>query len=197
MAPTLFEILTVVFWSIAYVLIIMAGFFSLKSKQISMPYLPGVVNIAWELCAFIKSGFYGHLIWLALDVIIVIFGILFLADKKRIAIYIASILVSCLAFSYIFSLFRGMYYSVYIISLLIAIVYLIDIRKISPAFKTSIAVTKLLGDIFAMLTIEKEPWLLGIMIAVLLCNLVYLILCLKENPILRKCLSRLSDQSEK
>ncbi|MBE6941593.1 MAG: hypothetical protein E7455_04875 [Ruminococcaceae bacterium] len=194
MGPTTPDLLTIAFWSIAYILIIIAGFCSRKTKQISMPYLPGVLNFAWELCAFIKSGFWGHLIWLALDVGIVIFGMLFLTNKKRI-VYGVSLLVASIAFSYIFSLFRGMYYSVYISSLLMAIIYLVEIRKISPVFKTSIAITKLFGDIFAMLTIEKAPWLTGIMLAATFCNLIYLILCLSENPILRKCLSRLSHRS--
>lgn len=188
MSPTIYELLTVAFWSIAYILIIMAGFFSRKNKQISMPYLPGVLNFAWELCAFIKSGFYGHLIWLALDAGIVIFGMLFLTNKKRIA-YAISLLVASFALSYIFSLFRGMYYSVYIISLIMSICYLLEIRKLSPAFKTSIAAAKLLGDIFAMLTLDKTPWLTGIMLIATFCNLLYLILCLRDYLLARKCVS--------
>ena len=63
--------LQIIFWSVTYVLIIAAGWRSRARKQVSMPYVAGVLNFGWELCALQQSqGFWGHILWLGLDVVI-------------------------------------------------------------------------------------------------------------------------------
>ena len=67
----MFDTLQIVFWSITYCLII---FFDLKHREdhaFLMPPIAGVFNLAWELNAAIHSlGFWGHLVWLLLDLVI-------------------------------------------------------------------------------------------------------------------------------
>ena len=44
-AGGIFGILTVLFWSITYIFIVIAGFYSKKERKVSMPYVSGVLNI--------------------------------------------------------------------------------------------------------------------------------------------------------
>lgn len=83
--------LQTIFWSVTYMLIILAGWRSRERKQVSMPYVAGVLNFGWELCALQQSqGFWGHILWLGLDVVIFSIGFLFLNTGKRRLLYIIS-----------------------------------------------------------------------------------------------------------
>ncbi|MCD7828427.1 MAG: hypothetical protein LUG85_07840 [Clostridiales bacterium] len=74
------DTIQVLFWSLTYVLIIV---FSIKhwdelkkEKKILIPITASMFNIAWEINAFVESkGMWGHVLWLGLDIIIVLFNI--------------------------------------------------------------------------------------------------------------------------
>ncbi len=84
------DILTVVFWSIAYLMIIYAGFRSIAIKKVSMPYIAGVTNIAWEICAlYWTSGFWGYWLWVITDLFIVFLDLFFwIRLSKKSAIWV-------------------------------------------------------------------------------------------------------------
>lgn len=91
------DTLQVIFWSITYVLIIIAGFQSQEIRKVSMPYIAGVLDFAWEICALYNSqGFWGHILWFALDLIIVFFGFRYAKSSIHRNKYIVSIIISTL-----------------------------------------------------------------------------------------------------
>jgi len=177
------DILQFIFWSVTYVLIIIAGYLSDGEKKVSMPYSAGVLNFAWEICALYNSGgLWGHAVWLGLDIVIVFWGFRFLKTNKVRFIYAASIAVFTSILFYIFTLSNGMLISVFIIDLIMAVSFLVDRVKLSPKLKVPIAFTKLLGDMFAGLHYAPYCAFVGILAGIILiCNLYYLYLCIKEK----------------
>ena len=82
------DTLQIIFWSITYVLIIIAGIQSRNIRKVSMPYGAAIQNFTWEICALIIShGFWGHIVWLSLDIAIIILGFLFASSKRHRIVY--------------------------------------------------------------------------------------------------------------
>lgn len=76
--------LTVIFWTLAYVIIVLCGIQNRKSHLLLMPLIAGSLNFAWEINALLLSrGFYGHVLWTGLDVLIVVHNVRFLEKGKR------------------------------------------------------------------------------------------------------------------
>ncbi len=177
------DYLQVIFWSVTYILIIIAGFKSQRLKMVSMPYMAGVLNFAWEAIALKNSAGndLGHILWFSLDVVIVYISYKYLDDKKMKIIYVGMICAFIVLLNYIFEISDGMLISVFVIDIIMAVVYLLRIKKISPYLKIHIAVTKLIGDTFAGLFYAEEMKLIAVIaLLVFVCNTVYLILCIIE-----------------
>lgn len=176
------DTLQIIFWSITYVLIIIAGIQSRNIRKVSMPYGAAIQNFTWEICALIIShGFWGHIVWLSLDIAIIILGFLFASSKRHRIVYATLIPVGILIFGAVFSLENGMLYSSFAIDLLMAIYYLVDRKQLSPKLKIPIAVTKLIGDTCAGLYYAPMAAFVAIIaVFVFLCNIVYLYLCIAE-----------------
>ena len=91
-AEGIWGILTLLFWSITYILIVAAGFLSRKERKLSMPYIAGALNAAWEIAAIIYThGNPGFIIWFIIDVFILFWGFSFSPSVKKKIIYCASI----------------------------------------------------------------------------------------------------------
>ena len=90
-----------------------------------MPLIAGSLNFAWEINALLLSrGFYGHVLWTGLDVLIVFHNVRFLEKGKR-KKYLLSIVVFILV---LYGMFRipnvdGQRISVFAIDLIMAIEY--------------------------------------------------------------------------
>ena len=177
------DILTIVFWSLTYVLIVIAGFKSRNVKKVSMPYIAGVLNFSWEICALIVfRGNWGHVLWLLLDCVIVYFGFSYLGKVKQRLLYIISIVVITIVLFHIFKLPDGALISVFIIDLIMAIDFIVQSKALSSQFKVPIAITKLIGDLFAGIMCATSSILIAILaVLVFLCNLFYLCYCFEEQ----------------
>lgn len=175
--------LQIIFWSVTYLLIILAGWRSRELKQVSMPYVAGVLNFGWELCALQQSqGFWGHILWLGLDVVIYSIGFLSLNTGKRRSIYIILTYMATTAFWYIFTLPNGMLISSFAIDVIMAVMFLVDRKQLSPDLKVPVAVCKLIGDVFAGIYYGRSSGMVAIMaVMVSLCNCCYLWLCCREK----------------
>lgn len=56
--------LYVAFWTLTYILIIVASYKSRHIRMVSMPYIAGILNLAWESCALITTpAFWGYYPW--------------------------------------------------------------------------------------------------------------------------------------
>lgn len=177
------DVLQVLFWSITYVLVIIAGFRSRKAKLVSMPYVAGVLNFVWEAIALYDSrGDWSHVLWFSLDLVIVMFGFRYCRSNKKRLLYAIAILLGAILHFYIFKYPGGKLYSVFIIDLIMAICFLVERKKLSPELKGPIAVTKLIGDAFAGLCYAPQSGLVAVIaIAVFVCNLCYLNQCIGEK----------------
>ena len=155
-----------------------------------MPLVPCSMNIAWELNAIIVSkGAWGHVGWFVLDVFIFAYNVRFLDTLIQRFVYCISTIT---IFFFLWWFFRvqmidGMLISVFGIDLIMALVFIIQSKVISSHGKTCIALTKLLGDLFAFLgDMNKNVFVLLIGIVVLLSNLYYLCQCFEEKTELQK-----------
>ncbi len=185
----MFDDLQALFWSITYILVIVAGFKSQKFRRVSMPYLAGVLNFAWEFTALnlTRGSNFIHISWFGLDLLIVYIGYNFLKDKKGKILYLTTIFVLSILLRYLFNLNSGMLISVFVIDLIMAITYLFQFKQMSPYLKIPVAITKLIGDLFAGLYYYNELKLVAVIaVMVFICNSIYLLLCIREYVILGK-----------
>lgn len=180
----MFDFLQGMFWTITYVLIICSGFRSQKIVMVSMPYIAGVLNFAWETIALIfisKSNNLWHILWFTLDLMIVYISYKFLEFDRQRKKYIFSIIAITVILYFIFKIKGGMLYSVFAIDLIMAICFILWRKNMSPHLKIPIATTKLLGDLFAgILCVKETKFVLIVAIAVFICNVSYLIFCVIE-----------------
>lgn len=178
----MFDITQIICWSITYVLIIVAGIMGYKDRKVSMPYVAGILNFSWEICALLESnGFWGHTLWLLLDVGIVLLSFRCIREKKKRILYAVSVICVFVALKYIFSMQLGMLFSVFVIDLIMAIYFLLERKKLSGKLKISIAFMKLLGDIFAGVYYAQASYFVGIIaLLVFFLNTSYLYLCIGE-----------------
>ena len=176
------DLLPVLFWSITYVFSIIAAFQSRSSKKVPIPLVAVLFNFSWEICALIISrGFWGHALWLALDCVIVYFCFCSLKTVKQKVFYGIMIVTVTVALFYIFKIPDGMLMSVFIIDLGMAIVFIVQARSLSYQLKIPIAITKLLGDVFAGILCGQDSIFIAVIaILVFLCNLFYLCYCIEE-----------------
>lgn len=182
-AEGIWGILTLLFWSITYILIVAAGFLSRKERKLSMPYIAGALNAAWEIAATIYThGNPGFIIWFIIDVFIIFWGFFFSPSVKKKIIYCASILLSTCILLFAFEKFTPAFlFTVYLIDVIMAFEFLVKRTKLSSKFKITIAVTKLLGDLFAGLTFSyMYDFIIVFATVSFVCNCIYLIACMKE-----------------
>ncbi len=129
-----------------------------------------------------SHGYWAHIVWLSLDLIIVVIGYLFLDTKKKKIGFILLNVAGIILLAFVFQISNGMLISCFIIDFLMALYFLIDRRKLSPKLKITIGVTKLIGDSFAGLYYSPYSYVVWVLAClVFICNIIYLILCIKEK----------------
>ena len=177
----MFDKIQVVLWSITYLLIVINIFKNKSTKSISIPYLAVILNFAWEFNALIQSnGMWGHILWISLDFVILIYGFYTLSSRNKI-VYIALILLFIVVLFYVFKLNEGDLVSCFVIDLIMAAMFLIRFNYISKNLKISIALTKLLGDLFAWQFYKFNIIVNIIGIIVLVINLIYFFKCINSR----------------
>ena len=130
----IFDSLQTLLWTATYVVIVYNGIKYRKERTIMMPLLPGALNYAWEFNALIVSkGMWGHILWLGLDTIIVLINLGNIRKNENKILYLVGIVASTIVLCYAFRLqnVSGMLISAYVIDLLLAISFLVCVRKIS------------------------------------------------------------------
>ena len=179
--------LLVIFWSLAYLLIIAAGWKSRELRLVSIPHGAVLLNFAWEACALqFFGGLWSHCLWFGLDVVIFTIGFLFLKSRKHCIFYAAVHLSVFFLLWYVFTLPQGIPLSAFIIDLLMAMLFLLERRRLSPILQVPIAICKLLGDACAGIFYGKDSGIVAaIAIAVFLCNGWYLWLCCKKHRLFK------------
>ena len=181
-----FDFVTLVFWSAAYSCIVYCAIkWRAEPCALYMPLISGCLNIAWEINAVIQSqGFWGHLVWLALDAVILLFNLRYLRNMIYIALYALAIVFVA---SVLKVLFRQtgmdwMLLSSFLIDLIMAIEFLLRAKVISLHGKALIATLKMVGDIGAcMANLSSATYVLWVGIAVFITNLIYLCFCMEEQ----------------
>ena len=148
-----------------------------------------MLNFAWEINALLLSrGFYGHVLWTALDIFIIFHNVCFLEKRKR-GKYLLLTAVLVLA---LYGIFRvpnvdGQRISVFSIDIIMAIEYVLCAKQIARQGKISVGVLKLLGDLSAWLANMQSSVFVAVSgLIVVLLNLFYLAICLEQNSHSRK-----------
>lgn len=178
----MFDALSIIFWGITYLLIIV---FSLKNKATkarAISLLPPILNMSWELNACIVSlGFWGHIIWLGLDIFVFICCAMSIQEQRKRRWYIFSLLPGALLFFPLFYVDYGMLMSSFVIDIVMAICFWVQRRKLLKEGRIIIAITKLLGDLSAVIYYASDsPIILVIGICVFVLNFAYLIYAINE-----------------
>ena len=92
-----------------------------------------------------------HIVWLFLDVLIISYNIYALQGWKKRALYSAFTGLCIITLYYVFRapLIDGMLISSFVIDIIMAVEYLVFIKKLSVRGRTLIGCFRLLGDLFA------------------------------------------------
>ncbi len=183
-AEGVWGILTVLLWSCTYILIAVAGFLGRKGRNVSMPYIAGVLNAAWEIAATIYTkGNPGFILWFFIDVFIIFWGIYFLPSVKKKVLYVGSIALMTVIFSSSFMRYEPTFlFTVYLIDAVMAVEFIVARNSLSKHFKVTIAVTKLLGDLFAGLTFHHAYSFVVVFATIsFIGNCIYLFLCIRTR----------------
>ena len=174
-----YDIMQALFWSAAYLMIIYTGIRYKDEYLLSMPVEAGILIFSWEIVALIQYfPNWIHIVWTALDILIFTLNCRILARRKAAycigyLIALAALIGLCL---FLLSLENGMLISSFVIDILMAVVYLVRIKKLSPHFRLLIGLTKLIGDFFAWLAYKDILPIINIIgIAVLVINLTYVL----------------------
>lgn len=179
----MFDALSVIFWGITYILIVVFSIKNRTSKIRSISLLPPILNFSWELNALIVSqGFWGHIVWLGLDVLVVIACVAFINGLKKQLLYLAALPLGALLFYLLFRVDMGMLMSSFVIDLIMAVCFFVERKKLLRDGKIIIAITKLLGDLAAV--IHYAPYsiiILIIGICVFVLNTAYLIYAIADR----------------
>lgn len=182
----MFDILQFIFWSITYFTVDFQIVKNLKhaTPQFVFPRLACLLNFSWEFVALsgdILHHSFGlplliHVVWLSFDLLIVYNCAITLHRKHRI-IFLISILPAFIGLFLWFQSPDGMLLSVFIIDVIMAIDFLVCATKLHNGniYGIIIAVTKLIGDLFAWLFYQSQHIAVFYMgIVVLVCNSCYL-----------------------
>lgn len=174
------DTLQISFWSLTYIIIIFWGIKYKKEYPILMPLVAGSLNLAWELNALIIShGFWGHILWIVLDIVIFFLNIRNLKFQIWKILYCIATVTCAISLWFIFRLDMGMRISVFTIDFFMAIEYLVASKFISYRGKIVIACTKLIGDLFAWLCYYKSLKFVAIIgLVVFTINIFYLIIAI-------------------
>ena len=183
------EILLGSCWSVSYLLIVLCSIKYHKDKSIYMPLIAGAMNFGWEIHALITSkGYWVHIVWLLLDVLIISYNIYALQGWKKRALYSAFTGLCIIALYYVFRapLINGMLISSFVIDIIMAVEYLVFIKKLSVKDRTLIGCFRLLGDLFAWIGNKDYSAFVSVAgLIVLVVNFTYAFLSLemyyKEN----------------
>ena len=186
----LFNHLTVVFWTLAYLIIVLYGIQDRKNHRLLfMPLISGMLAIAWEINALlISGGFYGHVLWTALDIFIFIHNVCFLEKSKR-GKYLLLTAVSVIV---LYGIFRvpnadGQRNSSFVIDIILATEYVLCAKQIARQGKIPVGVLKFLGDLFAWLANMQSSVFVAVSgLIVALLHLFYLAICLEQDSRSRK-----------
>lgn len=179
--------LLVVFWVLAYALIIWGGSRPNSSRP-CMPLVAGCLNFCWEVNAVIVShGFWGHILWLLLDVLILWKNLRILRERYGRRGVVSYLAIMAGVFLLLAVCFRApgwdsMLITSYVIDVVMAAEFVLVAKRISPNCRAPIALCKLLGDLFAWIAYwEASPFVAVAGAVVLVLNLVYLCWCLEEK----------------
>lgn len=186
--------LTVVFWTLAYLVIVFCEIQNRKKDRLLfMPLIAGMLNFAWEINALLLSkGFYGHVLWTALDVFILFHNVCFLEKGKRwkyLLLIIALVLV-------LYGIFRipnvdGQRISVFSIDIIMAIEYVLCAKQIAHQGRVTVGILKFGGDLFAWLSNMQSSLFVTVSgLIVVFLNLFYLAICLEQNSYIREGVQR-------
>ena len=149
------ELLIGIFWALTYLLIVIGGFRYKSDNKFFMPIVAGALNFAWEIHALrISGGYWVHIIWLALDCIILFQNMVFLSTFRKRLLYGSCVIASIVLIYGVFSVnsFDGMLISSFVIDIIMAIEYVVVIKRISPRLLILIGVCRTLGDLFAWIS---------------------------------------------
>ena len=201
----MFDILQAIFWSLAYVLLIVHA---IKHKKHGIPLIAICLNFSWETVALIQSIGFGefspslliHIAWFTLDLLIVA---MYLVHESKILqklqekigfISLYFICVIILAF-----LFQngGMLLSCFAIDLIMAIAFVFfafSKEIVYSPLSISIGIAKFVGDLFAWLYYRYNEIVDVIGILVLFCNVFYTLVLIYRYLIFIKNIIRQEDE---
>lgn len=183
-------IMVAVFWIIVYVLIL---YVSVKDRQLKKKVIPCIAvcfNISWELACTFRWPNWGKIIafsWCLINLVIIWFAFRALDSDRKKKFYgiilICVLILDCVTFEYI----KIILYNAYIINLVMSAAFWIERKEINVFFKIPIAITKLIGNVFALFAFGNYyHYTLGIIESVaLIFDFMYLGYCFAERRRMR------------
>lgn len=172
----MYEIITIFFWAITYFLILYVGVRYSVEYPISIPLTALVLNFAWEISGSFIFYSPGYIIWMIIDIAVVAICVrsLYHFHRKYIISFFVALIVVTAVYFYIFTFNYVFEYVSFVQDLVMAVFYILLIKRISPHLRVTIGITRLLGDCFAWIAWkEMFPFINYIGLTVLIVNIIY------------------------
>ena len=179
------DIISVVLWSLAYVLILFAYVKHRKQKRRSIPIIFASLSLAWEMDVFlITSGsFWGHWFWLILDICIFTYSLYTIDIVWKKCVYIVYVF-SLVAIMFLLSRMdaRWILVSSFIINFIGSVRYWLERKQLLSQGKCMIAIAKLLGSLAATIYYAPYSIFVGILGSTFfVVDVMYLAYCVRER----------------
>ena len=175
--------LTVGFWGLTYICIILYSFRYKEEKKVYMPFIAGALNFSWELHAlYISGGYWGHIVWLGLDCFILIYNLYILQNNKRRLFYAVLVAICFVVIYGIVSIpfVNGMLISSFAIDIIMAMEYFLTVGQLSSRGQLLIGLLRLFGDLFAWFgNMKFSSFVMIVGLLVLIVNFLYICCCLE------------------
>ena len=176
------------FWTITYIVIIVSGIVNKKSYYVGIPVMPVLVNFSWEIASVILPTNFLRQVWFFFDIFII--ALIFKKqnlkqNKKRFFSYLFFLTVCTIIFYYIFkSNTLILPISSFFIDTVMAIIFLIQKKKIDATNRITISIMKFLGDFFVWIYYSQFHPSISVMAAItFICNIIYIIYAFKEKKV--------------
>ena len=204
----MFDILQFIFWSITYFTVDLQILKSRHSApQFIFPRVANMLDYSWEFVALLRDilghcfglSLLIHIVWFTFDTLIVYNSVVSLKQNYR-KLFLFLFLPVIFGLYVWFKAENGMLLSVFIIDVIMAVDFIVCAAKLQNAniYGIIIAVSKLIGDLFAWLFYRSQhPAVYYMGVAVLVCNSLYLVIVLyrffkekqptvKQQPVVEK-----------
>lgn len=174
----------IVLWSMTYLMSIFMLKKYREKKECVIPLNSVGINFAWEINAIIISrGFWGHILWLLFDSIILFYSFRTIGKSRKRKNAYVKVLICIGIFFVIFRIHSGgMLASSFVINFIMSALFFMKRDSLLSNGKCMVAFTKMIGTLAATIYYQRIVHLIGLLgFIILVIDFLYFCSCVKSK----------------